>query len=276
MLLGMLMSLPSVEAGPAARAEVDNSSQAQFQTLWQQEWTWRTADPKGLEQVDAKHQQLRLEYWQSVQQQLQRLDLSRLSDDDCINASIYANQIANRVADQHFRQWQMPFNSDSSFWADLPDQLMAGPFRCEPDYQSYLARLGQIPRYFDQQIENMRQGLARGFSVPRATLKGRDQSIRDFVQIAGPEQSRFYQPFLDMPATLSPAQAAALQVQARRMIGPRCCRLISGCWPSSIRTICPEPVPAWQRRRCRTARPITGSRSAHTRRLIWRRMRFTR
>ena len=28
----------------------------------------------------------------------------------------------------------------------------------------------EIPRYFEEQIANMRAGLARGFSVPRATL----------------------------------------------------------------------------------------------------------
>lgn len=219
LLLGMVMLLVSVEAGAAATAVGEDSPQARFQALWQREWTWRTADQKGLEQVDAAHQQLRLDYWRRVQQQLKRLDLSRLSAEDRINASIYATQIANRIADQQYRQWQMPFNSDSSFWADLPDQLMAGPFRTESDYQTYLARLGQIPRYFDQQVDNMRQGLARGFSVPQATLAGRDQSIRDFLQIQGPEHSRFYQPFLSMPATLPPTQAAALQVRARQMIG---------------------------------------------------------
>ena len=39
-----------------------------------------------------------------------------------------------------------------------------------PSYRRYIGRMRDIPRYFDEQIANMRAGLARGFSVPRATL----------------------------------------------------------------------------------------------------------
>jgi hypothetical protein len=52
------------------------------------------------------------------------------------------------------------------------------------------SRLRDVPRYFDQQIANMRAGLARGFSVPRAVLDGRDGSIADGGGAEGPEQRR--------------------------------------------------------------------------------------
>ena len=44
-------------------------------------------------------------------------------------------------------------------------------------YRSYLTRLRDVPRHFGEQITNMRAGLARGYSVPRVSVIGRDQTI---------------------------------------------------------------------------------------------------
>ena len=71
----------------------------------------------------------------------------------------------------------MPFNSDSSFWTYLDSD----PLESAPDARRYIARMRDIPRYFDEQIVNMRAGLARGFTVPQVTLAGRDASIATFA-----------------------------------------------------------------------------------------------
>jgi uncharacterized protein (DUF885 family) len=49
--------------------------------------------------------------------------------------------------------------------------------RSEAEYTAYIATLRAVPRYFDQQIANMRAGLARGFTPPQVTLKGREDTI---------------------------------------------------------------------------------------------------
>src|SRR3546814_2707578 len=59
-----------------------------------------------------------------------------------------------------------------------------------------------VPRYFDQQMANMRAGLARGFSVPRAVLDGRDVSVANVAELDDPEQSAFWKPFEQMPASI--------------------------------------------------------------------------
>ena len=62
-----------------------------------------------------------------------------------------------------------------------------------------------MPRYFDQQIVNMRAGLARGFSVPRAVLDGRDGSIAMVAELKSPEDASFWKPYARMPATIPAA-----------------------------------------------------------------------
>src|SRR3546814_20088968 len=71
---------------------------------------------------------------------------------------------------------------------------------------TYIGRLADVPRYFDQQVANMRAGLARGFSVPRAVLDGRDVSIANVAGLDDPEQSAFWKPFEKLPPSIPEAE----------------------------------------------------------------------
>jgi uncharacterized protein (DUF885 family) len=108
----------------------------------------------------------------------------------------------------------MPFNSDSSFWTYLDS---SGPLADAAEYRRYIARMGDIPRYFDQQITNMRAGLARGFSVPRATLDGRDSSVAAFLT-GDPAKSPFFKAFERMPATIPESEQQQLRTQGQAAI----------------------------------------------------------
>jgi uncharacterized protein (DUF885 family) len=97
-------------------------------------------------------------------------------------------------------------------------QLGGDRLRTLQDYRRYVDRLGQIPAYFDQQIANMRAGLTRGFSVPRAVLDGRDASIASYAEVKSPEDSEFYKPLASLPAAIPADTQAALRTDAERAI----------------------------------------------------------
>ena len=209
----------AAEAAPGDRAE------AAFHALYAREWAWRNGDPSQappdngrLDSVDAASQQARLAYWRKVMRQLDAIDVKRLDPADQVNYAVYREQIRNFIADQQFKQWQMPFNSDSAFWSDLGYELGGDHLRTAADYRKYLDRLGQVPRYFDQEIADMRLGLQRGFSVPRAVLDGRDRSIAAVAGLKDPTQSSFYRPFEHMPDGIPAAEAAQLRAAARKSI----------------------------------------------------------
>ncbi|TBR35990.1 MULTISPECIES: DUF885 domain-containing protein [Dyella] len=203
---------------------------AQFRQIYQTEWAWRSgqagisnageAQPNNgrLDNVDAKSQQQRQDYWQGVLKQLDRIKPAQLSAEDQINYAVYRAQIQNLLAAQQFKQWEMPFNSDSAFWSDIGYMLGADNLRTQADYQRYLQRLGEIPAYMDQQIDNMRAGLARGFTVPREVLDGRDVSIAAVAEQRDPTKSSFYEPFQKMPANIPAEDAKRLQAQASKVI----------------------------------------------------------
>lgn len=211
-------------------AFAQSNADARFKQIYEKEWAWRTgqagvsasgeSQPNNgrLDQVDAKRQQERLDYWQKVMGQLDAIDPKQLSPTDQVNYAIYREQIHNFIADQQFKQWQMPFNSDSAFWSELYDDLGADSLRNETDYRRYMDRLGQVPAYFDQEIANMRAGLKRGFSVPRAVLAGRDASIASVADANDPTKTSFYGPLQHMPSNIPTVTAAAIQADARAKI----------------------------------------------------------
>jgi len=166
------------------------------------------------ESVDPASQQERLTYVRGLLRQLDAIPLDDLSAEDRINTAVFRTNLEHALIDGQFRQWEMPFNSDSSFWTYL-DQ--PGALRTAEEYRAYISRMRDTPRYFDQHLANMRDGLARGFSVPRVTLEGREASITNFITDTA-EANAFYAAFRQMPATIPADEQARLRAEASAVI----------------------------------------------------------
>src|SRR5262249_51542392 len=126
-----------------------------------------------LPRVDAATQQRRAAHLQDLLNQLNAIPEAQLSAGEQVNAAVFRTLLENGISEAHFHLWEMPFNSDSSFWTYLDSDRLNDA----AEFRRYIARMRDIPRFFDEEIVNMRAGLARGFSIPRATLEGRDASI---------------------------------------------------------------------------------------------------
>jgi uncharacterized protein (DUF885 family) len=170
--------------------------------------------PAGyLPKVDAATQQRRAAHLQELLRQLNAIPQSQLSPAEKVNAAVFRTVLENAISDAHFRLWEMPFNSDSNFWSYLDSR----PLQDAAEYRRYIARMRDIPRFFDEQMVNMRAGLARGFSVPRATLEGRDASITAFLP-DDVSKSPFHKAFDKMPATIPAAEQQALRSEGEAAI----------------------------------------------------------
>jgi uncharacterized protein (DUF885 family) len=138
-----------------------------------------------------------------------------LSAPEQVNYDVYRAQLAVLIANQRFRDFEMPANSDTAFWTDL-GYTARRPFRTVVDYEHWLAQMRDIPRYFHEQMDEMRAGMRRGFTPPRVTMEGRDASITAVTE-ATPEASLFYTPFRDMPFVPA-ARQGQLRAQAVSVI----------------------------------------------------------
>jgi uncharacterized protein (DUF885 family) len=211
--LVLAFAITAVQAAP-------NNADARFKAVYTAEWNWRIAqfgnqDGKSIDdhlpRVDAATQDMRQQHWEDVLKQVQAIPRARLSAKQQINYDVYVPQIQALIADQKFRTYEMPANSDSSFWSAFGDTA-SGDFKTVDDYRHWIGQMHDIPRYFREETDEMRAGLKRGFTPPQVTLQGRDSSIANIVN-AKPEDTLFYKPFLTMPG-IAADQQAALRAEA--------------------------------------------------------------
>ncbi|ESQ78896.1 DUF885 family protein [Asticcacaulis sp. YBE204] len=224
----MALALSIVPATGMAQATGEG---ARLKAIYSAEWTWRGAQqadseeterggiPDRLADVGPAAQKQRLEYWLKVRAKLQAIDQTALSPRERDDYIVYKTQIDALIDGQVFRDYEKPLNSDSAFWSDLAYGA-SGSFRTETDYRNYIKQLNDVPRYFDQNIDNMRAGLKRGFTPPKVTLTGREASIAR-VADAQPRDTVYFKPFLTLPSGFSDSLKADLQAQAEAAIATR-------------------------------------------------------
>ncbi|GAB0111164.1 DUF885 domain-containing protein [Pseudoalteromonas distincta] len=145
---------------------------------------------------------------------LDAVDATKLSDENQINLSIIRAQVQNSVDEYVFNAHYMPLTSEYGFHSGLSYIVNSSQYKKEQDLETYLARLAQIPRFFEQNIYWMKKGLETGLTQPKAVLEGYEDSISTYI-VDDVTQSEFYKPFLANTASLSESNFYALQQRAK-------------------------------------------------------------
>jgi uncharacterized protein (DUF885 family) len=153
----------------------------------------------------------------TYQQRLATIDRAQLSPTDRVSYDMFAAALRDDLADYEFKAWLMPLNAEGSFhsgFARLPVEM---PLASARDYENYLARLRAFPRYADEHVALLKEGLATGYTMPAVVLDGFDQTIRVHV-VDAPEKSVFWRPFEAFPAAVPAADHARLREAGRAAI----------------------------------------------------------
>ncbi|WP_341207695.1 DUF885 family protein [uncultured Sphingomonas sp.] len=228
--LTLLMAAPAAvqaAAPPAAEAAVP-ASDAAFRKLSDEEYAWRrtlngpdedapASQNATLPDVGPAAQAAMTKRWTDTMAALDRIDPAKLSPQARDDYTVYRGQISALLAEQQYREFEKPLNADTSFWMSIGG-MARETYRDEAALRRYLSQLGSLPRYYDQQIVNMRAGLKRGFTPPKVTLDGRDKGVAEIVAAGAGEGSPFYAPFRTLPATIPADKQAALRAEAKRVI----------------------------------------------------------
>lgn len=222
-LIGIASAVYTAHDAAAGSAAADDKLRA----IYTEEWKWRLDQFPGLEgptkpvadrlsKEDPATQDARLKRWQDVVAQLDAIPRGELSAEEQVNYDVYRREIENFIASEKFRDFEMPANSDSAFWSDF-GYTARRPFKNVVDYRNWIAQLRDVPRYFKEQIANMKAGLARGFTPPRATLVGREKSIATVAE-GKPEDNLLYTPFREPMIGVEPAEQEKLKQEAAQVL----------------------------------------------------------
>lgn len=112
---------------------------------------------------------------------------------------------------------RIPFTGDWGFHAEpLFTSMQTRLMRVE-DAEAWIARLNDLPRYFQENTDNMRRGIATGWTAyadPVATMK---EQIREQITDV-PEDSPLYSPFITMAPTIHMDDVLRLRAEGRAAV----------------------------------------------------------
>ncbi|GAA79874.1 DUF885 family protein [Pseudoalteromonas sp. BSi20495] len=148
---------------------------------------------------------------------LDTVSIDKLSDENQINFSIIRAQVQNSVDEYIFNAHYMPLTSEYGFHSGLSYIINSSQYKNQQDFDTYLARLAQVPRFFEQNIYWMKKGIETGLTQPKAVLEGYEDSINAYI-VDDITTSEFYKPFLTNTAGLSDSEFKALQQKAKNII----------------------------------------------------------
>lgn len=149
--------------------------------------------------------------------ELATIDRAKLPVEDAVNYDIFRQRLRDNIAGYELGDYQMPFNADSGFHSSFSRLAKEVPLATVKDYENYIARMNAWPRHVREQIAVMRMGLARGFTVPRATLDGYDATIAAHV-VDDAVKSVFWEPFAKFPASIPATEHERLRTAGRAAI----------------------------------------------------------
>ena len=227
--LSLALGLPGIAAAQDAPASTlappANAAESALRDLYTTEWAWRQTEFDRV-RIDGRWQAgdrmssvtpeawaRRAAYWKDVLVKLDAIPLESLGREERINAEVFRTSLEASVANADWRTYEAPFNSDSFFWGGINPRQ---PYQTEADWRRFIARLGDVPRYFDEQIANMRSGLDRGWSVPRATLEGRDATLVPYTQTG--EGNPLLATFERIPVSIPEPVRSQLREEGRRVV----------------------------------------------------------
>lgn len=211
-------------------AASDQDAATRLHDLFESEWEWRLEENPLLATNVGRHEyndrlgsaapedlERRVERTREFLDDLAAIDRSDLGTEDRVSYDMFRRQLDDRITSHEFGSWQVPINADSGFHmglARLPEEV---PLATVDDYEDYLSRLRELPRYFEEQIGNMRRGLERGMTVPRVVLDGYEQTIAAHV-VDDATRSVFWAPFETYPVGVPASEHDRLRSEGREAI----------------------------------------------------------
>lgn len=173
-------------------------------------------DPLAGQLPNLSAEKLHQEYEQTLiqLQQLADIDVASLSEQEQINHVVLTHRLQNIADEYRFKSHQIPLTAEGGFHTSLAFLVSGVNFKSKQSLRNYISRLKAFPKYFDQQIKWMSEGLKTGNSQPKSVLAGYDGSIKAFIT-KSPTESIYYKPFTQLDALYSEQEVAELQQAAQ-------------------------------------------------------------
>ena len=166
--------------------------------------------PLGL--FSKEHYKKEAKYAKEQLIRLAKIDVIFLSETESISLKLLKFQLQDTIDYFEFEMYLNPLLSDSGFHTNF--SFMVRPFQNYEQVKDYLTKLNAIPSRVSQFLPLLREGLEKGVSQPSVIFNGYESSYNDHI-IENFEESYFYQPFNNLPKTLTSTQKDSVLIAAK-------------------------------------------------------------
>ncbi|WP_019039068.1 DUF885 domain-containing protein [Psychroflexus tropicus] len=173
----------------------------------------REAYPLGL--YTENYYKKEAEFAQKLLSDLAKIDTDALDETRYISSELLKFKLQEMVDRYEFKAYLNPLLSDSGFHLSLSYQVR--DLNTYAQVKAYLNKLNAIPAYVDQHFKLLRKGLKEGITQPKVIFEGY-ASTYDSQIVNRPEESFFYEPFENLPSTLSRTQKDSVLNAAKTAI----------------------------------------------------------
>jgi uncharacterized protein (DUF885 family) len=140
------------------------------------------------------------------------IDTTGFPEQESLNKTLMIRDIRMVLDGARFKSWEMPVSQFGGVHLDLPQLVTVLSFQTVKDYDDYISRLRQIPRLFDENVFQMRKGVAEGLMPPRILLEKVVEQANGLATKT-PDAAPFAQPFAKFPDSISAADQKRLREQ---------------------------------------------------------------
>lgn len=169
-----------------------------------------TAYPLGRHLAELEKQ--KADFAQIQLKELEKIDLEGLTETEQISHELLRFRLQNDVDEYRYEMHLNPIQADQGFHLNLNYRIK--PILSHSDAVRYLEVLNAIPAFVDENLLLIREGIKKGISQPQVIFKGYE-STYDVHIVADFGNSAFYEPFTNLPSSLSKAQADSLKTAAQ-------------------------------------------------------------
>jgi uncharacterized protein (DUF885 family) len=142
--------------------------------------------------------------------EFESIDAAGFPEQERLSKDLMIRELREQIEGAPFKDWEMPIDQMNGVHIGLASLPSNTAFRNAKDYQDYVARLHQIPRFLEQALEDMRLGLGDHLMPPRYLLEKATAQVQDIAAKAV-EDSPFSQPVHDFPAGISDVEQKTLR-----------------------------------------------------------------
>jgi len=138
------------------------------------------------------------------------IDTTGFPEQEILNKKLMMRDLKMTLESARFKPWEMPVSQFGGVHVHTQQLVIVLSSHTVKDYDDYIARLKQMPRYFDENMIQMRKGMAEGL-MPARILLEKVVTQSNGLATQTPEQSPFAQPFAKFPSGISEADQKRLR-----------------------------------------------------------------